>query len=105
MTEVEKIRARTNKEINDKLGTHVLFKKLDVAEGYRRDLYIVEDREKQEDGSVVKTPRENSGVTVGTGVDLGEKTPEGLRRLGVPEELIEKLSPTWASRERRQRRL
>ena len=34
-----------------------------------------------------------SGVTIGKGIDLGAKTPEGLRRSGVPEALINKLRP------------
>jgi hypothetical protein len=36
---------------------------------------------------------DKSGVTIGKGIDLGGKTPEGLRRSGVPEALIDKLRP------------
>lgn len=34
-----------------------------------------------------------SGVTIGGGVDLGSRTPESLRNLGVPPELVELLAP------------
>lgn len=36
---------------------------------------------------------QNSGVTVGTGVDLGQQSASRFRKLGVPEEIINKLSP------------
>jgi GH24 family phage-related lysozyme (muramidase) len=35
----------------------------------------------------------NSGVTVGTGIDLGSKTVEGLTAIGVPADLITTLTP------------
>jgi len=34
-----------------------------------------------------------SGVTIGAGVDLGQQSEEGLRRLGVDEAIIEKVRP------------
>ena len=38
-------------------------------------------------------PTENSGVTVGMGFDLKEKTPESLSKMGFSQALIDKLSP------------
>lgn len=32
-----------------------------------------------------------SGVTVGTGLDLGQQTISGLRRMGIPEHILERL--------------
>lgn len=34
-----------------------------------------------------------SGVTIGTGCDLGQQTAAGLRRMGVPDPLLDKLRP------------
>lgn len=34
-----------------------------------------------------------SGVTIGTGVDLGQQTREGLLDMGVPEDIVAKFSP------------
>jgi hypothetical protein len=41
------------------------------------------------DGSVL----ENSGVTLGKGIDLGQQSEEGLRKIGVSPETIEKVRP------------
>ncbi len=35
----------------------------------------------------------NAGVTIGKGVDLGQHNAEDLRKMGVPQSLIDKLSP------------
>lgn len=40
-----------------------------------------------------------SGVTVGRGVDLGQTDTETLRRIGVPEGLIDRVSPYLGKRE------
>lgn len=34
-----------------------------------------------------------SGVTVGTGLDLGQQSESGLRGMGIPEDLLDKLCP------------
>jgi len=38
-------------------------------------------------------PAENSGVTIGAGVDLGHQTEAGLRALNVDREVLEKVKP------------
>lgn len=38
-------------------------------------------------------PIQESGVTIGTGVDLGQQSEEKFRKLGIPEDIIKKLSP------------
>lgn len=38
-------------------------------------------------------PTENSGVTIATGFDLKEKTPESLKLMGFDDVLIERLQP------------
>lgn len=52
--------------------------------------------DKEEGGQLTKGYRpkvEGSGVTVATGVDLGNRTEYELKHLGLPEDLIKKLKP------------
>lgn len=42
---------------------------------------------------------QQSGVTVGTGVDLGAQSEAKLRRLGVSDEIIEKLKPFFGKKQ------
>ena len=56
-------------------------------EGFRRDLYWVRDP------AHPSQAHPNSGVTVGTGFDLGRRTVDGLRAMGMPEALVRKLTP------------
>lgn len=62
-------------------------------EGRRNSAYVP-----MKDGQVIQ----NSGVTIGTGVDLGQQTEARLRRLGVSDEIINKLSPFLGSGKRKQ---
>lgn len=51
---------------------------------------------KEEGGQRLKAyppPAKGSGVTVGTGVDLGTKTKNDLKRIGISDGLISKLEP------------
>jgi len=57
---------------------------LQDVEGKESTTYIP-----MEDGK----PIQNSGVTIGTGVDLGQQSEEKFRKLGLPDALINKLSP------------
>ncbi|MEI7378074.1 pesticin C-terminus-like muramidase [Dickeya chrysanthemi] len=55
------------------------------SEGMRTDGYVPLNK----DG----TPVENSGVTIGMGIDLGQREAKDLIRDGVPNSIVEKLKP------------
>ncbi|WP_193744581.1 pesticin C-terminus-like muramidase [Dickeya zeae] len=55
------------------------------SEGMRTDGYVPLNK----DG----TPVENSGVTIGMGIDLGQREAKDLIRDGVPSSIVEKLKP------------
>jgi GH24 family phage-related lysozyme (muramidase) len=57
---------------------------LQEVEGQENTTYIP-----MEDGK----PIQNSGVTIGTGVDLGQQSKAKFEKLGLPDELINKLAP------------
>lgn len=57
---------------------------LQKVEGKENTAYVP-----QKNGKAIQ----NSGVTIGTGVDLGQQTKARFQKLGVPQELIDKLSP------------
>jgi hypothetical protein len=59
-------------------------------EGFRTKLYVPTD----EDGKAI----EQSGVTVGSGVDLGQWNKKQFEDLGVPESTINKLLPYFGIR-------
>jgi hypothetical protein len=40
-------------------------------------------------------PGGKSGITIGTGIDLGQHNKQGMIKAGVPEEIAEKLSPYY----------
>ncbi|QOL14940.1 pesticin C-terminus-like muramidase [Dickeya dianthicola] len=58
---------------------------LRVSEGMKTDGYVPLNQ----DG----TPVENSGVTIGMGIDLGQREAKDLIRDGVPSSIVEKLKP------------
>lgn len=58
---------------------------LRVSEGMKTEGYVPLNK----DG----TPVENSGVTIGMGIDLGQRKAEDLIRDGVPGNIVEKLKP------------
>ena len=53
-------------------------------EGTKLKGYIPEEKGK---------PIDQSGVTIGSGFDLGQQNEEGLRKIGISEELIKKFKP------------
>lgn len=68
----------------------------------KEDLSIEEDFLNKQEGFLLKakvparqdgTIFDDSGATVGGGVDLGQQSEDGLRKRGVPEALIAKLRP------------
>lgn len=59
--------------------------KLRLVEGYETKAYVPQ----RADGSVFG----NSGVTVAGGIDLGQQSQEGLRKMGVSEGMIKKFTP------------
>ncbi|XP_002740238.1 uncharacterized protein LOC100370384 [Saccoglossus kowalevskii] len=61
-----------------------------AREGFRVNGYLPED----EDGNI----HENSGVTIGNGVDLGSKNANYFRDMGVPETIITKFTPYFGLR-------
>ena len=68
---------------------------------FRQVVYTFEGSEREpyvpmEDGK----PLDNSGVTIGKGVDLGQKTPEELAAMGVDPATIAMLRPFFRLRGR-----
>ena len=53
-------------------------------EGTKLEGYIPEEKGK---------PIDKSGVTIGSGFDLGQQNEDGLRKMGISEELIKKFKP------------
>ena len=61
--------------------------------------YVSDDEGGQKlDGYVPRAGK--SGVTVGTGVDLGQRDADDIRKLDIPPELAEKLVPLCRSQAR-----
>jgi len=54
-------------------------------EGYSKKPYIPKNKKGEYLG--------NSGVTVGSGIDLGQQTEDGLKELGVSDSIIKKIKP------------
>lgn len=54
------------------------------VEGFETTGYVP-----KKDGQVLGV----SGVTIGSGIDLGQQTPERLKEWGLPDDLVAKLSP------------
>ena len=63
---------------------------LERFEGNKATGYVPKDRH----GKAL----DNSGVTVGVGIDLGQQTPQGLAAMGLPLPLVEKLKPYCGKR-------
>jgi hypothetical protein len=63
----------------------IMFEFLRDVEGFETSGYVPED----EQGN----PIENSGVTIATGLDLGQQDEDSLRRMGLSEELISIFRP------------
>jgi len=57
---------------------------LEKVEGNEDTTYIP-----KKDGKIIQ----NSGVTIGTGVDLGQQSKESWKAMGIPASIIKKLSP------------
>lgn len=63
--------------------------------------YIISFLRQVEGGSIAEAyvpiskgqPIQNSGVTLGTGVDLGQQSEEGLLKMGLPSRLVGLLKP------------
>jgi hypothetical protein len=70
----------------------------DAASGHKIDHSFIDEREgysakpyvpKYRSGKVI----DNSGVTIGSGVDLGQLSEQGLKSLGVSQAIINKVKP------------
>lgn len=70
-------------EMQEELPSNIDFGFIGAQEGYRTSMYVPKDN----DGSVFG----RSGPTIGTGVDIGQRSVEDLE--GLPEEIINKLAP------------
>ncbi|MBQ4770736.1 2Fe-2S iron-sulfur cluster binding domain-containing protein [Pectobacterium versatile] len=69
--------------LSDKLRININF--LLESEGFKKKGYVPKNKEGKSD--------ENSGVTIGGGVDLGQRDKNELLRDGVPQDLVDILSP------------
>jgi hypothetical protein len=63
----------------------IMFEFLRDVEGFETSGYVPED----EQGN----PIENSGITIATGLDLGQQDEDSLRRMGLSDELISIFRP------------
>jgi hypothetical protein len=64
--------------------------KIREFEGFKIEGYIPKDKDNKILGE--------SGVTVGSGIDLGQQTAAGLKKAGVPERIINKLTDYFGKR-------
>ena len=77
-------------ELPQEKTTNVDFDFIREQEGFKTKLYVPTN----EDGKAI----EQSGVTVGSGVDLGQWSKKQFEDLGVPESTINKLLPYFGIR-------
>ncbi|MDY4323790.1 pesticin C-terminus-like muramidase [Pectobacterium brasiliense] len=78
----DRVKAR-RQVLSDKLRININF--LLESEGFKTNGYVPKNKEGKSD--------ENSGVTIGGGVDLGQRDKNELLRDGVPQDLVNILSP------------
>ncbi|MEI7173648.1 pesticin C-terminus-like muramidase [Pectobacterium carotovorum] len=78
----DRVKAR-RQALSDKLRININF--LLESEGFKTKGYVPKNKEGKSD--------ENSGVTIGGGVDLGQRDKNELLRDGVPQDLVDILSP------------
>ena len=78
----EAIGATTGVSDNE-IPTNIDFDFIGEQEGYRSSMYVPKDKK----GKVL----DSSGPTVGTGVDIGQRSVKGLK--GLPQGLVDKLTP------------
>jgi GH24 family phage-related lysozyme (muramidase) len=79
---VEAIGATTGVSDNE-IPTNIDFDFIGEQEGYRSSMYVPKDKK----GKVL----DSSGPTIGTGVDIGQRSVKGLK--GLPQGLVDKLTP------------
>ena len=79
------LREQIDQEYGIAMPTTNMFEFLRNVEGFETIGYVPEDDE--------GNPIENSGVTVATGLDLGQQDEDSLRRMGLSDELISIFRP------------
>ena len=62
----------------------------------------LEGTKKDEDKFIGHVPKEGSGITIANGLDLGFHNKESLMKLGLDENLIQKLSPYLGKKSNKQ---
>lgn len=85
ITKVTPMEPQIDQEYGRAMPTTNMFEFLRDVEGFKVSGYVPEDRR--------GNPIENSGVTIATGLDLGQQDEESLRRMGLSDELISMFRP------------
>jgi chaperonin GroES len=85
ITKVTPMEPQIDQEYGKAMPTTNMFDFLRDVEGFKASGYVPQDRR--------GNPIENSGVTIATGLDLGQQDEDSLRRMGLSDELISIFRP------------
>ena len=85
ITKVTPMEPQIDQEYGRAMPTTNMFDFLRDVEGFKASGYVPQDRR--------GNPIENSGVTIATGLDLGQQDEDSLRRMGLSDELISIFRP------------
>jgi chaperonin GroES len=85
VTKVTPMEPQIDQEYGRAMPTTNMFEFLRDVEGFKASGYVPQDRR--------GNPIENSGVTIATGLDLGQQDEDSLRRMGLSDELISIFRP------------
>ena len=85
ITKATPMEPQIDQEYGRAMPTTNMFDFLRDVEGFKASGYVPQDRR--------GNPIENSGVTIATGLDLGQQDEDSLRRMGLSDELISIFRP------------
>lgn len=85
ITKATPMEPQIDQEYGIAMPTTNMFEFLRDVEGFKASGYVPQDRR--------GNPIENSGVTIATGLDLGQQDEDSLRRMGLSDELISIFRP------------
>ena len=85
VTKATPMEPQIDQEYGIAMPTTNMFEFLRDVEGFKASGYVPQDRR--------GNPIENSGVTIATGLDLGQQDEDSLRRMGLSDELISIFRP------------
>ena len=85
ITKVTPMEPQIDQEYGRAMPTTNMFEFLRDVEGFKASGYVPQDRR--------GNPIENSGVTIATGLDLGQQDEDSLRRMNLSDELISIFRP------------